>query len=157
MAAAASAVPTELIVAVVCPEDSPCLASLPRDVHETRFIVHNSWERFHANPYFKDVSAIVFVAAGGNVDLVPRIFDAVDVSWVHSFFAGVDMMAPFIASRLLQPQADASTSAYTSASASLPRHAILCCGAVQGVAREAYPVMEITKGTLNRGWGTMNC
>ena len=95
-----------LYVAVVSPEDSPCLATLPGDVDAT-FLVHNTMAAFEAHPNFRDVSAIVYVAAGGNVALVPRIFDALrpNINWVHSFFAGVDALAPFIASHL-QPQQD---------------------------------------------------
>eukprot|EP00946_MAST-07B_sp_MAST-7B-sp1_P002576 g2576.t1 len=101
---AAAAIPRELCVAVISPEDSPCLASLP-DLADVRFLVHNEMEQFEASPHFHDVSAIVFVAAGGKVELVPDIFDALgqNVRWVHSFFAGVDALAPFIASHL-QPR-----------------------------------------------------
>jgi phosphoglycerate dehydrogenase-like enzyme len=106
-----------LYVAVVSPEDSPCLATLPGDVDAT-FLVHNTMAAFEAHPNFRDVSAIVYVAAGGNVALVPRIFDALrpNINWVHSFFAGVDALAPFIASHL-QPQQHASAASATSSAA----------------------------------------
>ena len=99
-----------LCVAVISPEDSPCLAALPDDVDAT-FLVHNSMDAFAAHPKFHDVSAIVFVAAGGDVALVPRVFDALrpNVRWVHSFFAGVDALLPFITSHL-QTQSPATTS-----------------------------------------------
>ena len=81
------------------------LLGQPPDLADVRFLVHNEMEQFEASPHFHDVSAIVFVAAGGKVELVPDIFDALgqNVRWVHSFFAGVDALAPFIASHL-QPR-----------------------------------------------------
>lgn len=89
-----------LCVAVISPEDSPCLDMMP-DVPGARFLVHNDVSGFQTDPLFPNVSAIVFVAAGGKVDLVPWVFEASkNISWVHSFFAGVDALGPFIKSHL---------------------------------------------------------
>jgi len=43
----------------------------------------------------------VFVAAGGDVSVLEHVWEAApNIKWVHSFFAGVDALAPFIAHRL---------------------------------------------------------
>jgi len=94
-------------VAVICPPDSPCLNAAPKNIPHTRLLIHNDMESFQRDPHFADVSAIMFVALGGNVSLLPQIFDAAEeapkkIKWVHSLFAGVDALAPFIKSHLLQ-------------------------------------------------------
>ena len=66
---AAAAIPHGLCVAIISPEDSPCLASLP-DLADVAF-VHNEMEQFEASPHFNDVSAIVFVAAGDRSNSSP--------------------------------------------------------------------------------------
>ena len=43
----------------------------------------------------------MFVAAGGDVKVLDPLWEAApNIKWVHSFFAGVDALAPFIARRL---------------------------------------------------------
>ena len=45
---------------------------------------------------------MVFIAAGGDVHLMDTLWPKIpNCKWIHSFFAGVDALAPFIASKLL--------------------------------------------------------
>ena len=45
-----------------------------------------------------EVRSVMFVAAGGDASQMVPLFDACpNTAWVHSLFAGVDSLAPFIA------------------------------------------------------------
>ena len=98
----------EAVVAVVCPPDaSPDLLDAMRPLPpRCEVILANDAETFFDDPRFPRVNALMFVAAGGDVSLLPKLFDAVPaggIQWVHSLFAGVDALAPFCQSHLLAP------------------------------------------------------
>ena len=98
---------TPLTVAVICPPDNQTvLLTLPQR-SDVSYLVANDIDTFQAHPDFKNIRAIMYVAVGGRVELLPTLFDALaldtgstSVQWVHSLFAGVDALGPFIASHL---------------------------------------------------------
>ena len=89
-------------VAVICPPDSPALGGW--DVPDgANVIIANDLDSFTSHDQFNNVNSLMFVAAGGDVKLLPQLYDRCsNVEWVHSLFAGVDKLAPFIASHLIR-------------------------------------------------------
>ena len=67
-------------------------------------MVSNTIEEFEAQPdKLADAEALVYVATGGDPKLLTVLFDrdrCPNIRWCHSFFAGIDAMAPFIEERL---------------------------------------------------------
>ncbi len=107
-AAPAAAPLRDAVVAVVCPPDaSPDLLDAMRPLPpRCEVILANDAATFLDDPRFPRVNALMFVAAGGDVTLLPKLFDAAPpgrIQWVHSLFAGVDALAPFCQSHLLAP------------------------------------------------------
>ena len=91
-------------VAVICPEDSPALGAIDGKVPAgAKLIIANTLESFMSHEDFPNVNSLMFVAAGGDVALLPQLYDRCsNIEWVHSLFAGVDALAPFIASHLIR-------------------------------------------------------
>ena len=88
------------VCAVVCPKDAAALKSMPARP-DVEFIVGNDMADFAVDT--ERIDSLMFIATGGKPDLMPELFDACPrVRWTHSLFAGVDALAPFIASRLSQ-------------------------------------------------------
>ena len=85
--------------AVVCPKDAgPILKAMPVR-SDVEFIIGNDMADFEGHT--DRVESLMFIATGGNPALMPVLFDACkNVKWTHSLFAGVDALAPFIASHL---------------------------------------------------------
>ena len=61
------------------------------------FLVHNDMASFEAERQLADVQVLVFVAAGGEKSILAPLYAKLPkLSWVHSFFAGVDALHGFI-------------------------------------------------------------
>ena len=94
-----------MTVAVICPPENVSFLSAINMTSRNdgvQFIIANDLHTFTAHPNFSTIRALLFVAVGGKVSLLPTLYEACGtVEWVHSLFAGVDALAPFIASHLL--------------------------------------------------------
>lgn len=65
------------------------------------FLVHNTLDGFANEPQVGDTNVVVFVAAGGDRDLLAPLFALTpSVEWIHSFFAGVDALHEFFTNTL---------------------------------------------------------
>jgi len=88
-----------LTIAVVCPPGAAVLEHMPQGSAPCSFVVGNDMKAFEQS--LGVIDSITFMANGGNPALLTPLFDACpNVRWVHSFFAGVDILAPFIKERL---------------------------------------------------------
>jgi len=84
----------------VCLPGAPALDHMPRSEVPCSFIVGNDLAAFH--DHLATIDSIMFVATGGDPKLLVLLFDACPgIRWVHSLFAGVDVLSPFIKQRLL--------------------------------------------------------
>lgn len=84
-------------IAIICPPTAPALDYKPLNICE--FLIGNELAAFEGD--YEDITAIMFVATGGDASLLTPLFDKCpNVRWVHSLFAGVDSIAPFITHRL---------------------------------------------------------
>eukprot|EP00039_Didymoeca_costata_P012404 m.178883 g.178883 ORF g.178883 m.178883 type:complete len:334 (+) comp15472_c0_seq23:4573-5574(+) len=83
-------------IAIICPTQGPVVDALP-SIDGVEIILGNTLETFTEHPNIDKVECLVFVAAGGDLALVEPVFTSLPkCAWVHSFFAGVDKLGPFI-------------------------------------------------------------
>ena len=103
-------------IAVISPVDNPALRSMPRDDPTLRFLVADTSAELLARPGIEAAEALLFVPPGNPAVLGEVYPHMPKVSWVHSFFAGVDALAPFVRSHLL-PGGAAAAAASTASTA----------------------------------------
>ena len=85
-----------IVIAVVSPEGSDVMRWKPA-MDGVTFIVGNTLEAFQAHPRLAEARVLVFVAAGGRAQILDALWASLpQAEWVHSFFAGVDALRPFI-------------------------------------------------------------
>ena len=90
---------SKMIIAVVSPPDNPALRAMPADVAE--FVVGNSMEALLADQRTANAEALLWVPPG-DPGVLSQVFPHTPrVRWCHSFFAGVDALAPFVREHLL--------------------------------------------------------
>mmetsp|Transcript_20967 Transcript_20967/g.30232 ORF Transcript_20967/g.30232 Transcript_20967/m.30232 type:complete len:369 (-) Transcript_20967:60-1166(-) len=84
-----------LNIAVVCGPDNPALKYLP-SIDNVQFTVADTAEKFKESNVEKSDGVIVIQPADINVLIDLWYSHLSNVKWVHSFYAGVDALAPFI-------------------------------------------------------------
>ena len=89
-------------VAVICPpENQAIISNLNQNRTDgVRFVIGNDLKSFDSD--IDSIQALMFVAVGGSLSLLPTLYEACgnNIKWVHSLFAGVDALEPFITSHL---------------------------------------------------------
>ncbi len=86
------------VIGVVCPPGHDALKHMPKQVKPAvQLIVGNDSKTFLNSPQLKDIEALMWIPPG-DTSVLNSIWPHVkgNVKWVHSFFAGVDALAPFI-------------------------------------------------------------
>ena len=145
-----------MTVAVVCPRESPALGGLEAEQDTgCTWLVANTLEEFKAMPELPAVQNIMFVGAGGDATILEGLWAACpNVKWVHSLFAGpsiicaraisvlcrtetacaelpprvgVDALAPFITSTLVQRPDVPLSNGKGAFSDSLAEYAMFAC------------------------------
>ena len=90
---------SKMTIAVVSPLDNPALRAMPADVAD--FVVGNSAEALLADERTANAEALLWVPPG-DPGVLSQVFPHTPrVRWCHSFFAGVDALAPFVRQHLL--------------------------------------------------------
>jgi len=94
-----------MTIAVVSPKDNPALRAMPHDRPDLKFLVGNTREDLLAQEGIAGAEGLLFVPPGDPA-VLSEIFPRMPkVRWCHSFFAGVDALAPFVTAHLMKPNA----------------------------------------------------
>jgi len=91
-------------LAVISPSTGPVMEAFPHAAFpNVEFIIANDVETFLAHESIGEVTGLVYVAVGGDATLLAQLWPhCPKVTWVHSFFAGVDKLVPFVKSHLTE-------------------------------------------------------
>ena len=102
MSSSSSSSPIIPTIAIICPPNNIEILSAMPTRTDVNLIVGNDLNSFTSHPHFASIQGLMYVAVGGDVTLLPTLYDACKhkIQWVHSLFAGVDALSSFTASHL---------------------------------------------------------